>query len=231
MSKNYDSITQYPLNPTRKKAPWLCAKFQFLKKSQIGGFLSPISTTKNANFGTKLGIPLKVLLVNPFWVSNPFWTLPEKKAPRLSENVNFGSILTKKGPKNHQKMKILKNPSAWSEIYPIVTIWPHEHDCRCFQKERPSGNRQTSWQELCRWICSRSHPLLTLFSQLALYSPVTCQFTASSEHSRHSITLIYNIQHFLTIAELYYIFWTFQLFNPSRTKEGGIYAAFFSVRQ
>ena len=53
----------------------------FWKNLKLGDFLSPISTPKNANFDTKLGIPLKVLLVNPFWVSNPFLTLPEKNAP------------------------------------------------------------------------------------------------------------------------------------------------------
>ena len=106
----------------------------FWKILKLGGFLSPISTTKNANFGTKLGIPLKPLLVNPFWVSNPFWTLPEKNAPRFSENVNFGSILTKKGAKNGQKMKILKKTSEWAVICPLVTFCTHKKGCSCLHK-------------------------------------------------------------------------------------------------
>jgi len=55
------------------------------KNLKLGGFKSPISTTKNGNFGTKLGKPLKVPIVNPFRVSNTFWTLSEKNAPTFSE--------------------------------------------------------------------------------------------------------------------------------------------------
>ena len=55
------------------------------KNLKLGWFLSPISNAKNANFGTKLGIPLKKLLVNPFRVSNTFWALSEKNAPTFSK--------------------------------------------------------------------------------------------------------------------------------------------------
>jgi len=47
----------------------------------------------------------------------------EKKAPALSAKMAFlDHFLTVFHPKKGVKMKILKNPSAWSEIYPIVTI-------------------------------------------------------------------------------------------------------------
>ena len=46
--------------------------------------LTEIAWITNTLGGTKLGTPLKLLLLNPFCVSNPFWTLPEKNAPTLS---------------------------------------------------------------------------------------------------------------------------------------------------
>jgi len=38
----------------------------------------------------------------------------------------LGQFLTKKGAKNGQKMKILKKPSEWAVICPLVTFCTHK---------------------------------------------------------------------------------------------------------
>ena len=109
--------------------------FRPLLSLYLGGFLSPILATKNANCGTKLGIPLKVLPVNPFWVSNPFWTLSEQNAPWFSENVRFGVNFDPKMATKWQKMKIFLKFKKESTDTPLSD---HKHGCTCFQKRMPS---------------------------------------------------------------------------------------------
>jgi hypothetical protein len=127
-------------------------KPNFWKNSQIAENHKSISGTKNANFGTKPNIPLKVLPVNPSWVQNPSQTPPEQNAHRLSENVHPGANFDPKMAAKRQKTRIFEKFEKRVESDPLGTICHYKHGCTCFQKRMPTGYTQTSGELHSFWF-------------------------------------------------------------------------------